>query len=191
MRHRNLLEARAQLRNLPCEPIDDACAWQFLPASHGRRKFPAQPCPCLAGEPLVDRLGWHRCLLRVCGKSLCKPLARFLRRRHAAVDDHAACERDGRLGIDVLAVDGVAVSEASTRGILDAPRVARARPFDLRPNLAGDAQSVDCNLPVLTEAGLNDAIAAPVGGVIHDCLLPKILAPRLFYISIRLCVYSA
>ena len=95
--------------------------------------------PFVADEPFLERLGWSSGWLRFRGKSLCKLVARFLRRRHAAVDDHAACEGDRCLCVHIVAVDGVAVSEASTRGILDAPRLARARPFDLRPNLAIDA----------------------------------------------------
>jgi hypothetical protein len=54
---------------------------------------------------------------RRCGVFSREPLAQLHFRlfwcRHAAIEDHALGERDRSLGIDILAVDGIAVGEAS------------------------------------------------------------------------------
>jgi hypothetical protein len=51
-----------------------------------------------------------------------------LRARDAAVADHRLGQFHGRLGVDVLTVDGVAMGEAAARPILDAPAPTGRRP---------------------------------------------------------------
>jgi hypothetical protein len=105
----------------------------------------AAECGVLGREPLAQqRLGLLRC-------------------RHAALEDHALGQPDGRLRVDVLTMDGVTVGEASAAGILDAPSPPGGRPLDLRPSLAADGQNVEGNLLVWVKLGLNDTVAASVG----------------------------
>jgi hypothetical protein len=75
---------------------------------------------------------------RRCGVFGREPLAqlRLFGRRHAAVEDHPPGKSDRSLGIDIMAVDGIAVGEASPRRVLDAPCPPGGRPLDLRPGLA-------------------------------------------------------
>jgi hypothetical protein len=66
----------------------------------------------------------------------------LFRRRHAAVDDYALGEPDRRLRIWIAADDVLGVKQAVAGGILDAPCLARRRPFDLGPHLLADDEVV-------------------------------------------------
>jgi hypothetical protein len=137
---------------------------QPLPYDDRRRGVGRRPC----GRTLsLIFLAGVRTLLRLGSKSICKLLARFFRRWHPAINYHSARKGDGCLGIDVLAVDCVAMGKAPPGGILDAPCPPGGGPFDLRPRLALDAQNVQCSLPARLEPGFDDAVAAPVGCCRH------------------------
>ena len=54
-----------------------------------------------------------------------KRLARFFRRRHAAIHNHALGEADGCLNVYVLVDDMLDMGEAMAGGVLDAPGLPR------------------------------------------------------------------
>ena len=93
-----------------------------------------------------------------------QPLAQLLscifRRRHATIADHGLGEPHGGGGIDVLAMDGVAVSEAAAAGVLHTPGAAAGRPLDTSPDLPVDGEVIMGDPAMLPEPGLDDAKAA-------------------------------
>jgi hypothetical protein len=97
-----------------------------------------------------------------------EPLAKLSRRvlwgRHTAVTDHGFGKPYGGGGVDVLAVDGVAMGEAPAGGVLHAPGSAAGWPFDTSPLLPADGQIIGGDPATLPEPHFDDAVPASVLG---------------------------
>jgi hypothetical protein len=138
----------------------------FLAADRRGRRMPA---PMGAGEGRVVSsfdLGLvieQRRVARLAESVALLPLPKlplcFLGRRHAAVDDHAPGQPDGRLRVAVLGVDMFDVGQAMAGGVLDAPAAPRRRPLHLAPNLPVDGQVIGAGVDL---ADLDHPVASAI-----------------------------